>query len=208
MKTKYKLVLISMICLSAISLQQRSMAGILHPFNKPSNQHPDTSKTTVKAPSAERDGQHDFDFEIGTWKTTLKRLDHPLTGSNNWIPYEGTTVVHKIWNGSANMVELEVDGPSGHISALNLRLYDAEAHQWTLNFSRLGSGTIGQPTVGEFKNGRGEFFDQETYRGRFVFVRFIITEIDHDTCHFEQSFSDDNGKTWELNWVATDTRVK
>src|SRR6266852_6353025 len=65
-------------------------------------------------PHSERDGQHDFDFEIGTWKTHLRRLVHPLTGSNTWVELEGTTVVRKVWNGRANLIELEADGPEGH----------------------------------------------------------------------------------------------
>ncbi len=64
-----------------------------------------------------QDGQHDFDFEIGNWKTHVKRLVHPLTGSTTWAEYDGTSVVSKIWNGRANLVELEVDGPSGHLEA-------------------------------------------------------------------------------------------
>lgn len=83
----------------------------------------------------ERDGQHDFDFEIGTWKTHLSRLLHPLTGSTTWVEYEGTSVVRKVWNGRANLVELEVDGPAGHFEGLSLRLYNPQSHQWSLNFS-------------------------------------------------------------------------
>jgi hypothetical protein len=69
-------------------------------------------------------------------------------------------------------------------------------------------GTLGTPTVGEFKNGRGEFFDQENFNGRPVLVRFIISHINTESCKFEQSFSTDGGKTWEVNWIAIDTRVK
>ena len=35
-----------------------------------------------------------------------------------------------------------------------------------------------------------------------------ITPLDADLLRFEQAFSDDGGKTWEINWVATDVRVK
>jgi len=156
---------------------------------------------------AERDGQHDFDFQIGSWKTHLKRLENPLTSSTSWVEYDGTTVVRKIWDGRANVVELEVDGPSGHIEGLSLRLYNPKTHQWSLNFANSNDGTLTQPTVGEFKNGRGEFFDQETLNGRVIFVRFVISDISPNSCRFEQSFSDDGGKTWEVNWIATDTRV-
>lgn len=164
-------------------------------------------KTTTQRSAAARDGQHDFDFEIGKWKTHLRRLQHPLTGSTTWVEYEGTTVVRKVWNGRANLVELDVDGPAGHIEALSLRLYHPESHQWSLNFANSKGGTLGQPAIGEFKNGRGEFFDQETLNGRAILVRFVISDITPNSCHFEQAFSDDGGKTWEVNWIATDTRV-
>ena len=117
-----------------------------------------------------RDGQHDFDFEIGDW-THLKRLVHPLTGSKDWVEYSGTTKVRKVWNGRANLVELEVDGAAGHLERLSLRLYNPQSHQWTLNFANSGDGSLGQPTVGDFRNGRGEFVDQETFKGRAILVR-------------------------------------
>jgi hypothetical protein len=156
--------------------------------------------------NGQHDGRHDFDFEFGTWKTHLKRLQHPLTGSTTWVEYDGTSVVRKIWNGRANLLELEVTGPAGHIEALSLRLYNPQSHQWSLNFSNSSGGTMSQPTVGEFKNGRGEFFDQEDFNGRAILVRFVISDITPDSCHFEQAFSNDGGKNWEVNWIATDTR--
>jgi len=160
------------------------------------------------AKPAARDGQHDFDFEIGRWKTHLSRLQHPLTGSRSWVEYDGTTVVRKIWNGRANLVELEVTGPAGHIEGLSLRLYNPTARQWSLNFASSSGGILTQPTVGEFKNGRGEFYDQENFNDRTILVRFVISDITANSCHFEQAFSDDGGKTWEVNWIATDTRTK
>jgi len=157
---------------------------------------------------APRDGSHDFDFEIGKWKTHLRRLVHPLTGSTTWVEYDGTTVVSGVWNGKANLVELDVTGPAGHIEALSLRLYNPDSHQWSLNFANSAGGAMGVPTIGEFKNGRGEFYDQEPLNGRAILVRFVISDITPNSCHFEQAFSEDGGKTWEVNWIATDTRVK
>jgi len=154
------------------------------------------------------DGQHDFDFNIGTWKTHLKRLRYALTDSSTWVEYEGTTVVRKVWDGRANLVELDVKGAAGHIVGLSLRLYNPESHQWSLNFANINSGTMAVATIGEFKNRRGEFFNQETFNGRAILVKFVISDITKDSCHFEQSFSADGGKTWEVNWIATDTRTK
>ncbi|HEV8125333.1 MAG TPA: hypothetical protein VGP80_13890 [Gemmatimonadales bacterium] len=159
------------------------------------------------ATPAPRDGQHDFDFEIGTWKTHLSRLQHPLSGSTTWVEYEGTSVVRKVWDGRANLVELEVDGPGGHVEGLSLRLYNPQSHQWSLNFANARSGTLSVPTVGEFKDGRGEFYDWEDFNGRMILVRNVWKDITPNSGRFEQSFSDDGGKTWELNWIAIDTRT-
>ena len=162
----------------------------------------------VLAQTNPRDGAHDFDFEIGTWKTQLRRLQRPLSGSTNWLEYEGTTVVSKVLDGRANLVELKVSGPAGRIEGLSLRLYDPEARQWSLNFANISNGQLTAPSIGAFKNGRGEFYNQDTYNGRAIFVRFVITKITDDQYRFEQSFSDDGGQTWEPNWIAIDTRVK
>jgi hypothetical protein len=163
--------------------------------------------TDTPAPEAQRDGQHDFDFEIGTWRTQLKRLVDPLSGSKTWVEYEGTTVVRKILGGRANLVELDVQGPAGRIEGLSLRLYDPQARQWSLNFSNIKSGTLSPPSIGSFSKGRGEFYSKESMDGREILVRFVISGVTADSCHFEQAYSADGGKTWEVNWIADDSRV-
>jgi hypothetical protein len=170
------------------------------------------------AVTAPRDGSHDFDFEIGTWKTHFARLAHPLSGSSEWVQYDGTTTVRKVWDGRANLVELVADGPTGHFEGLSLRLYDPVARQWSLNFSNSRAGTLSTPTIGEFRDGRGEFYDQEPFDGRMVLVRFVISDATPgscfvvststpNVCRFEQAYSNDGGRSWEVNWIATDTRI-
>jgi hypothetical protein len=158
--------------------------------------------------AAARDGQHDFDFEIGSWHTRLSRLQRPLTGSTTWAEYVGTTVVREVWGGRANLVELDVAGPAGRLEALSLRLYNPQSRQWSLNFATSGGGTLTEPAIGEFRDGRGEFYSHEEFDGRMILVRFVITVVGPDTARFEQSFSDDGGRSWEVNWIAIDTRVK
>ncbi len=165
------------------------------------------AKVATSAADGLRDGSHDFDFEIGTWKTHVSRLVHPLSGSQTWAQYDGTTVVRKIWDGKANLVELEVDGAQGHLELLSLRLYNPETHQWSLNVTSSHSGVLGVPTIGAFEHGRAEFYDQEPFNDRAILVRFVISPINPNSCHFEQAFSADGGKTWEVNWIADDMRV-
>ncbi|HSJ13946.1 MAG TPA: hypothetical protein VK939_06000 [Longimicrobiales bacterium] len=155
-----------------------------------------------------RDGASDFDFEFGMWRTQLRRLAAPLTGSDAWVEYEGTSVIRPVLDGRANLVELEVEGPSGRIEGLSLRLYDPEARQWSLNFSNIRTGHLSPPVVGQFRDGRGEFYGQERIDGRTVLVRFVISDITPTSARFEQAFSDDGGRSWEVNWIAVDTKIE
>jgi hypothetical protein len=107
-----------------------------------------------------RDGQHDFDFNVGKWQTYIRRLQHPLTGSTTWIELNGTVTVRKVWDGRAQLEEIEADGPAGHFEGLTLFLYNSQSHQWSQNFANSSDGTLTQPTIGEFKNGRGELYNR------------------------------------------------
>lgn len=155
---------------------------------------------------ARRGGPHDFDFEIGSWKANVSRLLHPLTGSTTWVDYEGTSVVRTVWDGRANLGELEVNGPAGRIEGLTLRLYDATMHQWNISWANAADPTIGPPMKGGFMDGRGVFYNEETLNGRPISVRFVFSDITPTSFRFEQAFSPDSGKTWEVNWRATFTR--
>lgn len=149
----------------------------------------------VEVPS---DPQHAFDFEFGKWKTHVRRLS-----GGKWIEMDGTTTVTPLWGGRANVVSLEAEGFAG----MSLRLYNPETKQWSLNYANARSGEMTTPTVGGFANGVGTFYDDETIEGRKVRVRFTVTPVSRDEVHFEQAISADGGKTWEVNWVATDTRM-
>jgi len=104
------------------------LAGVLAFFlqcdavaaTKPNGQAPAAAQDTKR----HVDHQHDFDWEIGDWKVHLRRLLHPLTGSTTWVEFDGSAHVRKVWNGRANLLELELDGPAGHIEGLILRLYN------------------------------------------------------------------------------------
>lgn len=171
---------------------------------RPSTQPPGS---TPPPSAATRDGQHDFDFDTGTWKMHIRRLVHPLTGSTEWTTMEGTTVTHPIWNGRANLAEVEADGPSGHLELLALRLYDPTAHQWSIHFATSDVGVLSVPSVGTFQNGQGTFYDSELFHGRNILVRFRIGPVSATEVRSDQAFSADGGRTWETNWINTYTRI-
>jgi hypothetical protein len=165
-------------------------------------------KNKTRTAKTQRDGQHDFDFEFGSWNAHIKRLLHPLTGSNTWVELDGSSVLRKIWGGHANLGELEVSNPTTHLEGLSLRLYNPASHQWNIYWSNSSDGSLGTPMIGQFKDGRGEFYDQETFHGAAIFVRFIFSDTTPTSFRLEQAFSADGGKTWEPNWIATFVRQK
>ncbi|MGZ6079823.1 MAG: hypothetical protein ACXWK4_03350 [Myxococcaceae bacterium] len=155
-----------------------------------------------------RDGSHDFDFAFGRWKMRVRRLKGPLTGSRDWYEMSATTSCRPFWNGAGNVEEFEADGPTGHIQAVTVRMYSSTSRQWSLNWATSKSGLFGAATVGEFRDGTGEFFDQEVFEGRTILVRYVWSGITKNSAHFEQAFSDDGGKTWEVNWITDQTRIE
>src|SRR5512146_2934370 len=86
--------------------------------------------TPAKPVVVERDGSHDFDFDFGLWKTHIKRRVHPLSGSDEFIELNGTVNIRKVWDGRAQLEEIEADGPNGHWQGLSLFLYNPTSHQW------------------------------------------------------------------------------
>jgi hypothetical protein len=157
---------------------------------------------------AARDGQHDFDFNIGVWKTHIKRVLDPLSGSANSIELNGTVTVRKVWDGRAQLEEIETDGPNGHWEGLTLFLYDPQSHQWSQTFANGKIGVLTQPLIGAFKDGRGELFAQDTVDGRSILVRGVWSDITLNSHHFEQSYSDDGGKTWAPAFIASLSRER
>jgi BNR/Asp-box repeat len=152
------------------------------------------------------DGAHDFDFNFGSWHTHIRRLLHPLRGSNVWATYDGTVTVRKVWGGAASVEEIEANGPD-HLEFVNVRLYNKASHQWSLNGTSSSDGALGTPMFGGFEDGRGVFYDQETFNGRTILDRQTFFSITPTSYAFEQAFSDDGGKTWEPNFVAHLTRT-
>lgn len=169
----------------------------------------DPVPVSAQAPAAAQqlhDGQHDFDFHFGTWRTHIRLLVHPLTGSNTWVDSDGTVTVRKIWDGSADQEEVEAGNSAAPFRGMALLLYNPQVHQWSQTSVNIEDGALGTPLIGDFKNGRGEFYGQQKYDGRIILVRFVWSDITANSYHVEQSYSDDGGRAWEPNFVANVTR--
>jgi hypothetical protein len=169
---------------------------------------PDDVKPNVAPPASfvQHDGAHDFDFLIGNWKAHVWRLPDRLVGSNKWIEYTGISNHKKLLDTNANFEEFDVTSTNGklRIKAQTLRLYNPDTHQWSIYGIDLEKGQLPMPPeVGQFTGNRGEFFDQENFKdGRAIIVRYVWLDLGPKHARMEQSFSWDDGRSWETNWVC------
>lgn len=162
--------------------------------------------TPAAAGGALRDGQHDFDFNFGVWRTHIRRVLDPLSGSDASLELNGTVTVRKVWGGRAELEEIEADGPKGHWEGMTLFLYNPTAHQWSQTFASSKDGMMGAPLIGEFTNGRGDLYSTDTFKGRAILVRGTWSDIKPNSHRYIESYSADGGATWAPAFIADLTR--
>ncbi|HYW11054.1 MAG TPA: hypothetical protein VE871_03830, partial [Longimicrobium sp.] len=154
-----------------------------------------------------RDSSRDFHFLHGRWRVHNRRLLHPLTGSDAWTEFEGRSHVRPVWDGRANLEEWDADAPAGRMRAVSLHLHDPRSGEWRLHWATRDSGRVGVAAVGTFAHGRGEFYAQEEFEGRTIFLRLVWEDRGPAECRFEQAFSEDGGRLWETNWIMDFKRL-
>jgi len=149
--------------------------------------------------------EHDYDFNMGHWATQIRAVENPLSAPGVWTNLQGTHVVYRLWDNWANIGQLEVDGPGGHIEDMALRTYDRKTQQWRVYFANSKTGMLDPPMIGEFKEGVGTFVFMDEMEGKTVLVRNVWSGITSKSCHQDWAVSVDGGKTWVPTWISTDT---
>jgi hypothetical protein len=159
-------------------------------------------------PPALRDGSHDMDFNFGTWHTEIARVPDPFAEPSNVVRLAGTVTVKPIWNGKGELEEIEAEGPNGHWEGANLFLYDPTARQWIQTYVDSSEGRFDEPSgIGEYRNGNIEYYSADKLHGRAILDRAIWSDIKPDSHTYEESFSNDGGRTWHPAFTAHLTRI-
>jgi hypothetical protein len=199
-RARLMVALLSLSALLAVSSTQ--LAAVPAPSATDTGKQPATM-------GAERDGAHDFDFLIGNWKAHVRVLPSRLSGSHEWVEYDGISNHRKLLDSNANFEEFDAYSAQLHKrnKGQTLRLFNPETQQWSIYLVDLDKGTLDlPPVIGRFTGNRGEFYNQDTYKGRAIFVRYVWLNLSPHSARMEQSFSADGGKTWEVNWICELTR--
>jgi len=159
-------------------------------------------RTTEPGPAV-----HDFDFLPGTWRVHHRRLKQRLAGSDEWEEFDGTSVAQPLLGGAGNIDDNVLELPGGTYRAITLRSYDPATDRWSIWWlDARNPGQLDPPVVGGFADGVGTFIGEDTFDGRPILVRFLWSGITDRAVRWEQSFSEDRGATWEVNWVMDLTR--
>jgi hypothetical protein len=168
----------------------------------------ESASTSGGAGAIEQPGQRAFEPLLGRWNYQLKRRLNPLTGSSQWVDLSGTGECIPLWSGRAQLDTINVDGSTGHIEGLTLRLFNPQTHEWRLYWANGKDGRVVSPQVGHFTAGHGEFYAQDTLDDKSIQIKFDWSALQSKLPHFEQSFSNDGGRSWEVNWITEQSRAE
>jgi hypothetical protein len=155
-------------------------------------------------------GLHDFDFLFGHWQVHHRKLKQRLANDHEWVEFEGTLFSQPLMDGYANIDDDVFEVPGGTYRGVAPRSFDAKSRQWSIWWmdGRFPAAPMDPPVKGGFHNGIGTFYADDTDHGKPIRIRFIWSQITPASCHWEQAFSPDGGKTWETNWVQDLKRVQ
>ena len=161
-----------------------------------------TSAPSGKLPTGDI---HDFDFFVGNWESTNRRLRKRWVGSDDWETFPCTIRCESRMGGVVNIDEGVF--PTKGWSGMTLRLFNLKTRQWSLYWINSSTGELFPPVVGGFSGDHGEFWGDDTDEGRPIKVVFRWTRLGPNAARWEQSFSLD-GKAWEKNWIIEHRRAK
>jgi len=159
------------------------------------------------------DGRHDFDFFHGEWRIANRKLADPLAEgpeSRRWLEFEATAKAAPILGGLGNHNTYSAPDFPGcaDFHGFALRLFDPESGLWRIWWaSTIGRGRLDTPVVGRFKDDVGRFECDDLLGGREAKVRFDWKDITHSSARWEQSFSFDDGRTFDTNWIMEFNRM-
>lgn len=159
---------------------------------------------TPTANASNLSGLHDFDFLVGDWNVRHRKLKERLAHNDEWTTFDGTLSIRKLMDGWANVGDNVFNLPDGAYRGASLRAYDPQTGQWSSWWldGRNPANKLDPPIRGSFANGVGTFYADDTLRGKAIRVKATWSHVTATSARWEQAYSDDGGKTWEVNWTS------
>lgn len=151
-------------------------------------------------------GAHDFDFILGKWRVTHHRLSGRLCGATDWQVAEAFDSVRPCFLGLGNVGCFRRAFDGELYEGMPIRLYDPRTALWSIYWLDTVDRRMEPPVLGSFENGKGLFVGDDVLRGEPIKVRYTWTDITAMSARWDQAYSPDQGKTWEVNSIMEFTR--
>jgi hypothetical protein len=148
----------------------------------------------------------DWDYLMGAWSSTQRRMKTRWTSNPEWEEFTGHTVYQKFYGGQMNVDE--TDFPTKGWGGLTLRTLSPQTRLWSVYWASTKNPTLTAPMVGGYKDDRATFYGDDTDDGVPIIARVYRIKTRPDGERWEQAFSRDQGRSWETNWTADFTRIK
>lgn len=167
-----------------------------------------TAATPTSLPTRSDAAPDDWAFLAGSWTVRHRKLRRRLAGSQDWDLFGGTFVNRPTLGGNGNAGDNLMEAPGGTFRGVGFRAWDPATREW-LSWWLDGRdpSRIGAPLRGRFTDGIGTYLSDDEHEGRPVKARVTWSRITGKTARWEQAFSADGGRTWEVNWTSDFTRV-
>jgi hypothetical protein len=152
--------------------------------------------------------EQDWDWLLGSWDVFHSRLKDRLVGSTEWQEFNGKSAFWTTMRGLGNVDDNSLQLPAGDYRGLSVRAFDPGTRSWAIWWlDGRNPERIDPPVRGGFRGDEGEFIGTDVYKGTPVTVRFRWHEVRSKRPWWDQAFSTDGGKTWEINWRNYFTRT-
>jgi hypothetical protein len=144
----------------------------------------------------------DFDFQIGRWRVTHRRLKQRLCDCRDWETFDGSCEMRPVLGGNGNVEDNVLHISTGAYRALALRSFDPARGDWAIWWlDNRAPHSLDVPVIGRFENGVGTFLADDMLNGAPVKLRFLWLRTDTENPRWEQALSADGGESWETNWT-------
>jgi len=150
----------------------------------------------------------DWAWLTGSWNVRHRRLRERLLDSHDWEAFGGRSAAWPTLGGLGNLDDNLVELPAGSYRGVSLRAWDAASGTWAIWWlDGRDPGRIDPPVRGRFQGDTGVFSGNDTLRGQPIVMRFTWRAIHGNEPWWEQAFSADQGRSWEVNWRNWFTRT-
>ncbi|WP_328327186.1 hypothetical protein OHA70_00305 [Kribbella sp. NBC_00382] len=148
----------------------------------------------------------DFDFLNGYFDVRHRTLNKVFVGSDDWQSYDGTCTARTHFDGAISIDEMQFPGKASY--GMSVRLFDPVSRDWTIYWINSKSMELYPPVKGRWaEDGKSCWLTgEEELDGKPILVSYAWSDVTETTAHWEQSFSEDGGATWEVNWTMDFTR--